>query len=190
MLPGFSQNDSHESLEVQPPGPLPPSRSNSRACFASPALMSPWLSAKATHSLTCARSSQYARHLLLLVQLPSSGTGNVTVDSCALASAAERTKIAPSTTAPRVRTAVSFASYVISFKRIFVIRKRVRLGQLVRRGLYGSPDLGRDVNRGVGGGSGGHGFCLRYSIALLLQRIEEKHCRDNEIGRASCRERV
>src|SRR3989338_4273520 len=81
MLPGFSQNDSHESLEVQPPGPLPPSRSNSRACRASSALMSPWLSAKATHTLTCVRSSQYARHLLLLVQFPSSGTGNVTVDS-------------------------------------------------------------------------------------------------------------
>src|SRR3990167_6675657 len=108
MLPGFPQNDSHESLEVQPPGPLPPSRSNSRACFASSALMSPWLSANTTHFLTFARPSQYARHLLLLVQLPSSGTGNVIVDSCALTSAAERMNSAPSTIALPIRTILSF----------------------------------------------------------------------------------
>src|SRR3989344_5119121 len=128
MLPGFSQNDSHESLEVQPPGPLPPSRSNSRACRASWALMSPWLSAKATHALMFARSSQYVRHSLLLAQLPSSGTGNVIVDSCALASAAARPKSAPSIATPTIPTAVSFVSYVILFKRIFVVRERIHFG--------------------------------------------------------------
>src|SRR3989344_8738690 len=164
MLPGFSQNASHESLEVQPPGPLPPSRSNSRACPAPGTLIRTWLSANATHAFIFARSSQYERHSLLLPQLPSSGTGNVIVDSCALTSAAERMKSAPSTIAPKVRTAVSFASCVILLKRIFVIRERIRLGQLVCRGLHGSPDLGRDI---------GSGIYLGDWLALLCRNKEE-----------------
>src|SRR3989344_7551400 len=125
-----SQYAWQESLDVQPPGPLPPSFENSRAFRTSFVLMSSCTSAKAMHSFTCARSSQYLWHAAFEPQLPSSGIGNVMVLSWAL-----------TPNAKKMRNAAAARALSMLFKRIFIPAKRIRLGQFFCGRLDGSRNL-------------------------------------------------